>query len=663
MMHVVLFLVGVVGCTASVEVLQMTSLGQSSTATYSNGFIDSVTLSTYAVPSTVAWTATMVAPVRLQFSWIFQDRSAVLNVYSVPTGTLLARFTCDPNGGKIWYDDLSNALVSVGNYGPSVQFSVPVRLQYVEGSVVSSGSGWRITYFGACELVPAAQTTPTWTTPCPVGGVTNGAMDFGNQFGYSVQLPALTVLTMPSPSSVTRDLAGSVNRNWAVNIYYGAYTSVPQQYWVDFGGQMWGWNPAQGSYWVNTVVTFTCTEACIFSQQNAGQNPRIIFETSWVSAVPCVANQTYSASGMSPCSTCGTCSVGSTYRQSACTTTSNIVCNSCTPCGSGKYVSSACTATSDTGCSSCTVCGAGKYASSGCAGTSDAVCTSCTACGTGKYPSSVCTSTSNTGCTDCGSCCTICGATGQFASAPCTTTSNIVCDVCSTCSAGKYQSAACSPTSDTMCPNCKVCGAGEYASSVCTTSSNTVCTTCTVCGTGNYTSSACSATSNTVCTACGPCSTGQYASSPCTTSSNTVCAVCSTCSTGQYPRSVCNATSNTVCSTCDTCTPSTQYVSSPCTTTSNTVCSACDVCGVGKYTTLACAGTTNTGCGVCPSNSYCKNGVVSTVCPGTSISPQGSSSFLNCSCPTGTSGIVTAQTSTCSQCSPGLFCSGQHCQC
>ena len=190
---------------------------------------------------------------------------------------------------------------------------------------------------------------------------------------------------------------------------------------------------------------------------------------------------------------------------------------------------------------------------------------------------------------------------------------------------------------------------------------NTVCSACKACGTGNYISSTCSATSDTVCSACGSCSTGYYGT-PCTATSNTVCGACSTCSTGQYPSSPCNATSNTVCSNCKTCTPSTQYVSSPCTTTSNTGCSTCDVCGAGYYTSVACTGTTNTGCGVCPSNSYCKNGVV-TACPGKSISPQGSSSFLNCSCPTGTSGTVTAQTATCSQCSPGSFCSGTSCQC
>ena len=433
------------------------------------------------------------------------------------------------------------------------------------------------------------------------------------------------------------------------------------------------------TWWIDTN---TLSWNLLTSRFDPRYEPFQYFTFIPIRPLPCVTGSTYSDTGVSPCTacivclanqyksvacnstsnggctTCGTCSSAGTYRQSACTATSNIVCNSCTPCGTGQFLSSACTATSDNVCLACTVCGAGLYASSVCTGTSDTVCSSCTVCGTGNYTSSSCSATSNTVCSKCGVC-----DPGYYGT-PCTVSTNTVCDqTCSTCSIGQYLRSACNATSNTGCLSCTVCSVGQYASSVCTTSSNTVCTTCTVCGTGNYSSSACSATSNTVCSKCGVCDPGFYGT-PCTVTSNTVCdQACSVCSTGKYPSSLCNATKNTVCSTCDTCTNSTQYVSSPCTVVSNTVCSACDVCGVGKYTSVACAGTTNTGCGVCPSNSYCTGLGNSQTCPVGSVSLQGSSSFLNCSCPTGTSGIVTAQTSTCSQCSPGSFCSGQRCQC
>jgi TNFR/NGFR cysteine-rich region len=195
-----------------------------------------------------------------------------------------------------------------------------------------------------------------------------------------------------------------------------------------------------------------------------------------------------------------------------------------------------------------------------------------------------------------------------------------------------------STSGTTPCIPCGACGDNTYRSGTCTITRKTVCTDCTTCGNGKFMISACSYYLDTVCRNCTVCGAGQYASSACTGTTDTVCPNCLVCGAGQYASSVC-------------------------TTSSNTVCPTCTVCGTGNYTSSACSATSDTVCGVCPSNSYCPNGVVSRACPGTSISPQGSSSFLNCSCPAGTSGTVTAQTASCSQCSPGSFCSGLSCQC
>ena len=92
------------------------------------------------------------------------------------------------------------------------------------------------------------------------------------------------------------------------------------------------------------------------------------------------------------------------------------------------------------------------------------------------------------------------------------------------------------------------------------------------------------------------------------------------------------------------------------------LCSQCSSCAH-RSIESACTTTSDSVCGVCPSNFYCPNRVVATECPGISISPEGSSSFLNCSCPGGTYGIVTAQKATCSQCPNNSYCTGEPCQC
>ena len=92
-------------------------------------------------------------------------------------------------------------------------------------------------------------------------------------------------------------------------------------------------------------------------------------------------------------------------------------------------------------------------------------------------------------------------------------------------------------------------------------------------------------------------------------------------------------------------------------------CAACATCGAGYYVTSPCTTTSDTECAPCPANYQCSNGIKA-ACPIPSVSPVGSSTFLNCSCPAGTAGWVTnTDTALCTPCLPGQYCQGSSCQC
>ena len=122
--------------------------------------------------------------------------------------------------------------------------------------------------------------------------------------------------------------------------------------------------------------------------------------------------------------------------------------------------------------------------------------------------------------------------------------------------------------------------------------------------------------------------------------------------------------------------------------------SLCPLCPVGSYcpaSGLSVAQTCPAGsyCPVsgviaatpCPAGSYCPEGsIVATpctansfcsststnVCPGNTVSPPLSSTYLNCTCPVGYSGSVTSiTTSNCALCVKGEYCPGlsQSCKC
>ena len=157
----------------------------------------------------------------------------------------------------------------------------------------------------------------------------------------------------------------------------------------------------------------------------------------------CIEGSTYQPNpSQTSCLACSSCSAG-TYETSACTTTSDTVCEPC-PAGFAclEGVKASCTPSSSyqpdpskSSCLTCSTCPAGSYEASACTTTADSVCescragkfsnggtSSCTACPIGKYsdtPGSV-------GC----KACELGSVTGYIA--------NIGTTSCLSCSPGSY---------------------------------------------------------------------------------------------------------------------------------------------------------------------------------------------------------------------------------
>ena len=155
----------------------------------------------------------------------------------------------------------------------------------------------------------------------------------------------------------------------------------------------------------------------------------------------CVEGSTYQPNpSQTSCLTCSTCSAG-TYETSACTTTSDTVCE---PCLAGfaclEGLKAPCTATSTyqpdpskSSCLTCSTCPAGAYETSACTTTSDTVCEPCPAgfaCLEGVKAS--------------------CTATSTYQPDP----SKSSCLTCSTCATGRYMINACTSTSEIECGDC-----------------------------------------------------------------------------------------------------------------------------------------------------------------------------------------------------------------
>ena len=208
--------------------------------------------------------------------------------------------------------------------------------------------------------------------------------------------------------------------------------------------------------------------------------------------------------------------------------------------------------------------------------------------------------------------CTLCGV-GTYLPG----TGSFLASDCLGCPAGTFQGG----TGATAVSSCSSCGVGTYSVSVGASSSST----CVPCNVGFY-SLAVGAPNISTCQKCGVgfyCSTVGTAPAPCTGLSSNAYWI----STGTTP------------SNC-------AWVCSP------------------QYYMNSTANSDNV-CVICPKNSQCQDNIL-TPCPPPSVSPIGSSSYLNCSCPAGTSGVVTGPTqdaATCTPCSKGMFCPGLPCKC
>ena len=135
---------------------------------------------------------------------------------------------------------------------------------------------------------------------------------------------------------------------------------------------------------------------------------------------------------------------------SACTANANTVCQRCSTCAAGRYISTTCQGSTNTGCSACSTCAAGQYIAQPCAGTTNTVCRNCTTSCSGSPDQylTTCSSTSTTdaACQTCSRC-----PSGQFVASNCTANSDTVCRSCRTCDAGLFVKEPCSQYADTQC--------------------------------------------------------------------------------------------------------------------------------------------------------------------------------------------------------------------
>jgi hypothetical protein len=83
----------------------------------------------------------------------------------------------------------------------------------------------------------------------------------------------------------------------------------------------------------------------------------------------------------------------------------------------------------------------------------------------------------------------------------------------------------------------------------------------------------------------------------------------------------------------------------------STGCGAATTCPAGWWADPVYSASSDNVCVICPIGSQCQANT-KTLCPPPSVSPIGSSSYLDCSCPAGTSGVVTGPTQDAATCTP-----------
>ena len=360
---------------------------------------------------------------------------------------------------------------------------------------------------------------------------------------------------------------------------------------------------------------------------------------------------TYSStSDTSACLSCTTCDQGQVLY-SACTTTSNGVCQgcqagfyyaggSCVACPAGTY-------SDTTGASSsavCTNCFAGTYSDTAAASSSGA----CAGCPAGTYSGTTGVSSSSS--------CTSCPA-GKYSD----TTGASLSSACTNCPAGTY-SGATGLSSSSLCTNCQ---AGTYSG----TTGASLSSVCTHCPAGTYSGTA-AASSSAVCTAC-PAGTysgtlGLSASSLCTscsagtysgTTGASLSSVCILCAAGTYS----GTAGASLSSTCTACAAGTYSVSA-----GASLASTCTACAAGTYSVSAGASLSST-CQLCTAGSYSPvvGATIASTCQscqaGTFQTGTGMDSSLACTaCGAGfySTGVGMQSSLACITCSAGTYQTG-----
>lgn len=304
---VLLLCLYVKGCSCCIERLDITGLGQDTTATCDTGAIYSDTLGSYSVPSSLVWTVNLIAPANIQISYPSYDTSAVLWVYTL-SGDKLGSFFVASGTTNVWFtNQTTNASFMVRekiNYVENLQkvfFSQAVRLQYyANDAVVSYARGWRVAYFNPCVYVPTSTSTQVVTTPCPVGAHFSGGMYFSNMnVYYYIMLPARTTITF---SLMSRQTA---NNNWILTMLDGTTTTAPPifaYYYSSLNPLLYDYKTGSNQLAVEYSTYYCATPCVLYQQMGNGQN---VYWAQWVTQTSCPVGQYSSADSL-----CAFCSSG-----------------------------------------------------------------------------------------------------------------------------------------------------------------------------------------------------------------------------------------------------------------------------------------------------------------------------------------------------------------
>jgi len=217
------------------------------------------------------------------------------------------------------------------------------------------------------------------------------------------------------------------------------------------------------------------------------------------------------------CKPCSICDLpGGFFETVACTQTADTVCQACTVCEEGEWMSKHCEYFTDRQCSECTTCEVGTYTSEAChlgdnklnALGQDTICEPCSVCDEGFWVSDVCTILQDTSCTPCSTCPCADRDTCEYIIDLCVTGeifltgSDTVCKDCERRKDIQWEVFACGGTSDAIFKECSVCQEGEYSLAECTPTADTVCPDCAAVHHCPKENVRCNTIEDSVCTEC-----------------------------------------------------------------------------------------------------------------------------------------------------------------